>query len=115
MVTVFVDVLKSLAKISSVGGRLGVVDVIESDRLLRSAKLFNVNATAVSPPLALLEGAVEPDHSVDTTLDHHLGRLFFPRWLHEQEGLFHLVVSLDRLEFLSRLVATECLFEQLGL
>ena len=50
MVTVFVDVLKSLAKISRVGGRLGVVDVIESDRLLRSTKLFNVNATAVSPP-----------------------------------------------------------------
>lgn len=83
--------------------------------LHRFAKLFAIDSAAIGSSLAFFEGAIKPDHSIETTLDKHLRRLFFSCGLNKKESLFHLRVTFDLLKLWVWHIATKSLLKKLSL
>ena len=108
MVAVFIDGFETFTEVGEVGWGLSVVHVVESHGLV-SFKLVDVNSSSICTPLALLDRTVEPDDSIETGSDHHLRWLLLGSWLHEEEGILHLSVALNRVQLLGGLVAAHCL------
>ena len=113
MVPIFIDQLKIFAQRCTIRRRLLVIHMIES--LLRLSNLVAVDSSSVSSALALLQRAVEPDDGIQTTLNQHLWRCLFSRWLNKKESFLHLGISLNRFKLLLWLIAAECFLKELSL
>lgn len=113
MIPIFIDQLQIFAQRCTIRRRLLVIHMVES--LLRLANFVAVDSSSVSSALALLERAVEPDDSIKTTLNQHLRRCLFSRWLNKKESFLHLGISLNWFKLLLWLIAAECFLKELGL
>lgn len=113
VVAFFVDWLQTFAQGSLVGWRDNILDVIE--RCVWLAYFLNVYSTAISSTLNFSCWAVEPDNSIKTAFNQHLGRHFFGSWLDQKEGIWHLLVSLSGSELFSWLVTAQSFLKKFRL
>lgn len=113
MIAIFIDWLKAFAQRCTVHWGHLVVDVVECIDGL--TQLFNIKSTSISSSLALSQRTLEPDHSIQATLNEELGRFFFTCGLNKQESFLHFVVTCDWVQLLSRLETAHGLFQELGL
>ena len=74
-----------------------------------------IDITSISAAEALLDIALEPENSVQSTGSQLLRRLFRGSGLHEQVSILQFLVAGDGLQLQIWLITTERLFEQLGL
>jgi len=74
-----------------------------------------IDITSISAAEALLDIALEPENSVQSTGSQLLRRLFRGSGLHEQVSILQFLVAGDGLQLKIWLITTERLFEQLGL
>ena len=104
--------LKSLTKWGLVDWRLHIFNVVHHEVFFIGGFVV---VTAVCTSEAFVNRAVKPQDSVKATCNELLFALFLCGGLDEQVGVSKLEISLDGILLDFRLVATQSLFEELGL
>ena len=109
MVEFLIEGLEALTKWSLVSWWLHISYMIDHIRVL------SIDSSSISSPLALICWQIEPNHSINTTLNHGLWWGFLGSWLHKKQCLLKLLISLDWIELWVWFVPTERLFKKFGL
>ena len=105
-VVVFTQRQQPFAERGLVGRWLVIEDVVVVLRALL------IESASIGPSQTLVDRGIEPDYSVETTLNQCIRWWLYRVWLNQQECLFCFYFSLDWLELFQGAEATESLFKQ---
>lgn len=105
-VVVFTQRQQPFAERGLVGRWLVIEDVVVVLRALL------IESASIGPSQTLVDWGIEPDYSVESTLNKCLRWRLYRMWLNQQERLFCFYFSLNWLEFFQGTKAAESLFKQ---